>query len=1758
MSKWSDELAAQEVGPRELETLVTDQLEHALEARRRRLKVYESLKNLNDIIGTQYGDRVLYELLQNAHDAHSAGERGAIAVRLIVHSSGSGDLLVANKGRGFSFSNLDAIRNIGTSDKEIGEGIGNKGLGFRSVEALTDDVHVYSQLPGETGARFGGYCFRFATPPEVEERLERLGAPPAMRKAVAAQLPRYLVALPVTEQPREILQLAKKGFATVVALPLRGEEAVKLARAQVEELANPSAPVLLFLERLARVQIDVEEGGETVVKKRLTRKAVVTARSNLLPDVRFERVDLGDGNRYLVARGKLAKDRVLAAVAESIPAAPQLKRWLNWKGDAVVSIAVPYEGAAVSQSRLFNFLPMDSSSPAPVAGYIDAPFFADIDRRSLKPDLPLNRFLLEEAAAVCAAAALEIAKGTLPFSERNLVDLAAWAMPHMPKIVAAFDALHAPLRDAEIWPIVSGGDGRSASFHYLYAWPDIATKLLKPGRLATLADAAILPSSLGQERLRRIGGLASHTGLPLTLGPATVRNWLVASAEKLAAAERPRPGQWADFYDDAVTLYAAANGSLSGLIGAPILIGAGGEIYPARATADADDPPVFVRQSRRGRDRAPAPPSSLARRFRFLRDDVQLSEATLAAFEKAGLLRRYDPLEVLEGLEGALGGAVTNAQRRDTLAWAFGVWRHGGAAAEKALQAARLHVPVLGGWKPGAAATFSSSWTQTGKAVEAYYSDAAAVSPDCAKAKQHLVVPFAQWPVATLGDGKGDWHRFLEKLGVRDGLVPIAGKLRRKGTPNNHWHVAFMIGEPGLGMDKDWVAEAGSPSLAGPYTEHWLDGECWRLPGQLESDSLPASAREILSDLIQSYLGTYGDTHFTMRVRHWKNESEGVTLPTPLAVFLKHGAWAACQRRDETRFKKASESWSSQVPRQLPPRFVDRFSVEQGSRAAAAPLMFDPRIGLREWPSPATAAARLVSLAEALPDSSSAERRDLREQLRRAWADLAEIDTPLPVSPPLVVERFGALEIVAGFATSPPSVFLTNEREGFAARALIDRGEAVVDVGDLNDRQAAILQRLLNETGAYDVKLVDGGSVKLMVDGAEFSADPRDSLLVAGPLEWLADTAMLAHEYLGQSFDLRILPTQLLEQRLRQVRLRMCESFALEVAGQLISAQAHERAQAYSDARAPTLIVADTPSLDMDALIDASTALTKLMGARQNTLEQILSRIQRARGDTSIARPSEEELARAIGRSVEIVREHFDATRGGLERRIRMLLPALSIFGSQDVAEGLRRDHERLGSTLNLRQWLNERIGELEAERLLSATDEAKDQGHMRDLLGLEFAPYNSALLALGYEGLNDERDFERRFEVFRNEHRAGILDRLRRRFHPAYARGEDLAEYAALKELTFLSFNPDWVFTQEQLSDAFLQAHFDNVLTARLGADDGDIILPDMARTVDANVKLVMVRNPDLARLVRAWCRKNQVAPPPLEPADAKVAVRALDKAGLLDFELLNEAQLPRLLAAVSLWPQGMIQTLALDALKLTEDDLEFEEREARERRQQAEIARRSIIFAGNFLDTGAADFDRRFMELAEAALAQSDEWWTRSRPQRLLAQEQRAPHERRGGGRGGGGRGKRPEQPPEVIRQAMGRASEYLARAYLRNRHPNEMNDECWVSTNRANYCTGPDGDDGLGYDFRVVTERHEWLYEVKSALDGGGEFELTAREIEVAGSAAADNKRRYRILYVPYVFDPTNWCVWPLQNPVGQATRDRFRVVRSGSVRYAFERR
>ena len=150
----------------------------------------QSQKSMIEQTMREYGGRFLFELIQNGYDAQPSGaEDGRIAIVLADDEGLHGTLYVANTGRGFTASNARRIRSLGLSDKPVGEGIGNKGVGFKSVLQICAAPEVYSTLPG--GAP--GFCFRFAGPDDVAELV---GGDPVLTRQVMDEVSLYSITLP--------------------------------------------------------------------------------------------------------------------------------------------------------------------------------------------------------------------------------------------------------------------------------------------------------------------------------------------------------------------------------------------------------------------------------------------------------------------------------------------------------------------------------------------------------------------------------------------------------------------------------------------------------------------------------------------------------------------------------------------------------------------------------------------------------------------------------------------------------------------------------------------------------------------------------------------------------------------------------------------------------------------------------------------------------------------------------------------------------------------------------------------------------------------------------------------------------------------------------------------------------------------------------------------------------------------------------------------------------------------------------------------------------------------------------------------------------------------------------------------------------------------------------------------------------------------------------------------------------------------------
>lgn len=102
------------------------------------------LANLERYIAETYSARSFIELLQNADDAE--------AKRLLIVQEGDW-LICANDGQPFSRNDFYSLCRSALSDKKRGQSIGYRGIGFKSVVGMVNEVHLMSEGLGATFSR---------------------------------------------------------------------------------------------------------------------------------------------------------------------------------------------------------------------------------------------------------------------------------------------------------------------------------------------------------------------------------------------------------------------------------------------------------------------------------------------------------------------------------------------------------------------------------------------------------------------------------------------------------------------------------------------------------------------------------------------------------------------------------------------------------------------------------------------------------------------------------------------------------------------------------------------------------------------------------------------------------------------------------------------------------------------------------------------------------------------------------------------------------------------------------------------------------------------------------------------------------------------------------------------------------------------------------------------------------------------------------------------------------------------------------------------------------------------------------------------------------------------------------------------------------------------------------------------------------------------------------------------------------------------
>ncbi|HJP74550.1 MAG TPA: hypothetical protein VJ914_09795 [Pseudonocardiaceae bacterium] len=188
-----------------------------------------------------YRDRMLVELAQNAADAAvAAGVPGRL--RLAVDGR---ELRVANTGAALTDEGVAALASLRASAKRSGEQVGQFGVGFAAVLAVTEEPRVVSST--------GGVRFSAARTRESIADHGRLGALLAERDH---EVPVLRLAWPVDAAEAPV----PTGFDTEVRLPLRPEVDLDQLLASAAEQAPD---LLLALPGLAVIEVGDERWERT-------------------------------------------------------------------------------------------------------------------------------------------------------------------------------------------------------------------------------------------------------------------------------------------------------------------------------------------------------------------------------------------------------------------------------------------------------------------------------------------------------------------------------------------------------------------------------------------------------------------------------------------------------------------------------------------------------------------------------------------------------------------------------------------------------------------------------------------------------------------------------------------------------------------------------------------------------------------------------------------------------------------------------------------------------------------------------------------------------------------------------------------------------------------------------------------------------------------------------------------------------------------------------------------------------------------------------------------------------------------------------------------------------------------------------------------------------------------------------------------------------------------------------------------------------
>lgn len=1701
------------------------------------------------IISPEYEGRVLIELLQNAHDAHPAqAADGRIEILFDEDEGEHGTLYVANGGKPFSGRDFKALCSIALSSKRADAGIGHKGVGFKSVLHLCDAPEVYSVA--QEGSRIlDGFTFRFARLDDFDALAQEVGPE---RTGFSAYLRENLLTLKVPvfieDVPPVAQRLARRGFVTVIRLPLKSADARSAAGAQLRELMDDTVPFELFLDRLERVRLEWRAAGAT---RRRTYDRQVEVLHHFR-GLKVQEVTLRRRMRLIVVCIKADAERARDAIAASVEKGAMRRDWAAWEKKAEVRVAVPV-GDPLEKGRLYTFLPMGEQIPAPVRGYVHAPFFAEMNRRSFNEAVPWNSLLLDTVAELCARAVLAAADGRAPIPPGALVDLMCWRTDTLARLISAFQRLDHGMAQVPFIPAIGTSPEERTSLHRAILWEGkLGATAFTPYEIAAAGITYLVDPKLHPTRLRRLTPLVGAVGRRLE--PPIER--LVSWAERLAeaAARDPfDPEWWADFYYDLSQAFPDG----SAVAGKRIII------TSQSTTAPAGGEGVFFDRDAPQGGSLPLLPNGLSDRLHFVHESIAWSGKggkRRAQGQKwlraANLVHDYGADRVLEVVASALSvQGEDDGLRLACLRYACAVSHGLEIEGRKAPLLKGLQVPTRAGWFAASRAMFGPGWPGEHSSVDntltRFLERVRALSSVLAETEGRLLVG----PEELCGDAipvEAMW-RFLERHQVAHGLRPRYETFKAgvKGDDLNRPTRFWAPGQQSRLPQWRITAERWPNRRQLAYTSveyHSRFSSAATLPGQDDYAAFSEEDRRLYAELIVHGLAlAWPDTALEMQfVRH--SDRAGTPWPTPLAAFLARAPWIpqtpapTATSQGAATFATADTAWWWHGA-QPPPGFLVVVPPTLRSRRSAK---LSARLGLlrvRAWDDPRTALVRLRQLPDLVrADAHLREGRlahEVGQEYEKAWAQLlppgagtATADGgPLTAPRELLVTRAGTLEPLDP-AEADETVFVPDP-DGAQNRALLNR----VPVPMIPIRDKALGGRVhtfLDRRTTFDVQRCSDAEHDIQADRLPIRDAPCVPLTeYAGP--WLRTLVAALVEFDDErtSRPEPVAATEV-DGLLRRCDVTVADQAIVWIAGHRVTENGADRVLLHPHPDRPRVVVVHSGSRSgWRVLRTAAPAVAAFIGAPylEGDLWTALTKLEE-RGLKTDNVPDEE-----LGAVLDIQPHQLQAVlaeRASLRSGSARIVPLLACL-NLDLAEELRRCAEDFRDRVSLLAWLTSRIGAPEAELLMRLLED-DDRERQLNALSVPLADANRAWCALGLPGIDNRNRHERQFAAWLQRNRPALASRIRDSYADVHRSRGSLSGYVKLRDLSLLTPDTAWHTTLWHLSDELLQAHADTWLTRHVPAPSSvSRPLQPLAEVREASSAAVHRQVPRLRQLIEDWQRLHPAFRPTVLPT-AQDVLRKLDDDGLLDFEVLSAKALITQLKTRGHWPQDMPLSdrradLGLAATRSSEPTGK-NVGSTGGGQPRASAPGPQVLLNGRPMSARPDDLATLAREVA-ADLTLEQRATSATSATALAARVPRPRTSLSSSANTHGGSYQAPVADQDR-NLAVGLAGEAAVATWLHQQFGVEPQDS-WKSSLRIHgLAGGQPGDDRLGYDFLIHDGDATYLYEVKASTGNGGEIILG--ESEVRRASRLKPEETYFIVYVSHVLDRDRRAISVLPNPFG----------------------